>query len=151
MNSFTTGAVSHGKANISIHTFSLVFQSERSSAEKRNTWTSHSVLPPIISPRPNEPSPHHANGRSSGYSSNAPSAKSQPLPTEPVQLDKLEEMELLKRIGMSLRYHSMDILKRIYNEVSSTHDQNLTGWAHFTDITFTLEKCQVGNEQFNLS
>ena len=120
-------------------------QSERSSAEKRNTWTSHSVLPPITTPRANGHSSHsnHA-GLSSGYSSNSQGTSRSPrLPSEPLELDKLEEMELLKRLGLSLRYHSMDILKQIYNEVSTTHDQNLSGWAQYTDVSFILEKCQV--------
>lgn len=108
-------------------------QSSRSGSDKRNTWTSHSVLPPILSPRTSD------SATSRGSNQSGPVY----LPNEPITLRKSEEMELMKNIGVSLQNHSMDILKTIYNEVSAAYDQGLSGWAQLSDVAYILQKCQV--------
>lgn len=126
-----------------------LFQAGRASAEKRNTWTSHSVLPPITSPQGGSSalsgSSRHSGSR--GYSSSSLGGgggnQSPFLPSEPITLDKAEEMELLRSLGVSLHHHKMDILKDIYNQLSSAYDQSLTGWVHVSDVSSTLQKCQV--------
>ncbi|KAF6030700.1 C1orf87 [Bugula neritina] len=111
----------------------------RSSAEKRNTWTSHSVLPPIMSPRSQL---SRSNSGSHGYSP--------PIPSQPISLSKIEEMELLRSLGASLEYNNMDVLKQIYNEITSSYDHALSGWAYFSDVSLTLVKCQVNLSPENL-
>lgn len=65
------------------------------------------------------------------------------MPKEPITLKKAEEMELMRSIGESLKNHDMDVLKKIYNELSSSYDQSLTGWAMLSDVAFVLQHCQV--------
>ncbi|XP_067936761.1 uncharacterized protein C1orf87-like isoform X1 [Watersipora subatra] len=106
--------------------------SNRSSSEKRNTWTSHSVLPPILSPR------------NSDLSQRTDLPVSTPLPTQPLVLSKVDEIELMRSVGSVLNSsHSMDILKQIYNDLSSAHDPELTGWAKYSDIASVLQTHQV--------
>lgn len=74
-----------------------------------------------------------ANSKSGDYS----------LPLEPLVLTKPDEMTLLQRISPSVRHHTMDVLKDIYNDISSVLDRDLTGWVQFPDIISVFDKNQV--------
>ena len=52
-------------------------------------------------------------------------------------------MELLRSVGASLHSHNMDVLKQVYNELSSSYDQGLSGWATSSDVAHALRKCEV--------